>query len=320
MVECLFQHIQSFLGYLVRLLWNNMLNLQYGLCSIRLQVSSDLMLEHLAEIAHSFASWVASPSCFSEYTLTIITPSLDDSQDSKYRAIAHAWAMARGMLRKTGLGGLDSWRSLYNFGIPINPKIFLFQDRYGSQNDFFCLNSGEIILPSYRPALWIIKAIEALGVHWHVAHGGAAFHASGVVRNGKGYLFLGQSGAGKSTVANLSQQVQGVTLHDDQILLSLENGNYLLTHPDSQLTPPLGAVFFLKQSQEDRLIALTPASTCVALSKSMLEYATGQDLYGTWVHQAFHNSALISRVVPGFDLYFRKSPDFWKLIDERFSD
>jgi hypothetical protein len=295
-----------------------MLILKNGLCSIRVQVCSDLMLEHLAEVAQRLDTRVVLSSCSPGYNLMVIPPFPNDIKDSKYRAIAQAWEIARNALRKTGLGGLDSWRSLYNFGIPISPKIFLFQDRMGAQDDFFCLNSGETILPPYRPALWIVKAIEALGLHWHVTHGGAAFHASGVDRNDKGYLFLGQSGAGKSTAASLSGQVHATIVHDDQVLLASVSGQYLISHPDSRINPPLRAVFFLKQSQKDCLVRLTPQATGEALGNSLLEYAIGQDLYGPWVRQAFNNAAAIARAIPGYELHFRKRPDFWKLIDEQF--
>ena len=91
----------------------------------------------------------------------------------------------------------------------------------------------------------------------------------------------------------------------------------MLAHPKSRTYPPLRAVFLLKKSAIDDIVPLTPQATAAGLGKSLLEFAIGQDLYGPWVRQAFHNVAAIARKIPGYELHFRKTPDFWNVIDAK---
>lgn len=293
--------------------------LQYGNCSIKVQTSDDELYEQFDEVAEKLSSWIAPTSLATDCILTVISPSENKFSDPTYRSISHTWRVARQKLKQRDSGSLTLWRELYRFGNMLNRSVFLFQDT-DRENSFFCLNPTNTVNPPWRPFFWIVKAVEALGIHWHVTRGGAVFHASGVEQNGKGYLFLGQSGAGKSTVASLSEQAQGTIVHDDQVMLGFEAGHYLLAHPSSRITPPLRGIFLLKQSKEDCLVPLTPQATASGLGKSLLEYANGQDLYGPWVRQGFQNATAIARAIPGYELHFRKSPDFWKLIDEQFSD
>ena len=253
----------------------------------------------------------------SECNLIVITPHPDVVISPKYYAIAQSWAAARTSLKSGGSDSINNWRNLYESGIPVNPDIFLFQDRNGNPNDFFCLNPTDTIKRPYRPSWWIAKAVEALGLHWHVTRGGAILHASGVERNGNGYLFLGKSGSGKSTAAKLSKLAGGGVVHDDQVMLGFVEDRWLLAHPRSRACPPLRAVFILKKSNDDDIVPLTPHATAVGLGNSLLEFAIGQNLYGPWVRQAFHNIATIARTVPGYELHFRKTPDFWNAIDAK---
>jgi hypothetical protein len=164
--------------------------------------------------------------------------------------------------------------------------------------------------------LWFQQAIKALAVHWHAAHGGGMFHACGVVRDNHGYLFLGQSGAGKTTVGALSGMARGIMIHEDEVVVGSDSGQYRLAHPrHSDLTPVLRAIFLLRQSKTDHLVTLSPRGVFAGLTRSILEYAVGLDNYGPWVRQAFHNAATMARCVPGFELHFRKSADFWDVID-----
>ena len=64
--------------------------------------------------------------------------------------------------------------------------------------------------------------LEVLTIHLLAGGKGALLHACCIDDNGSGYLFLGQSGAGKSTMANLWNEEDGITvLSDDRVLVSM---------------------------------------------------------------------------------------------------
>jgi hypothetical protein len=94
---------------------------------------------------------------------------------------------------------------------------------------------------------------------------GIEVHACGVVDpSGNGHLFVGQSGAGKSTVAMLWQRLEGVKiLSDDRIILRKHDerivmygtpwhGEAGMSCPDAA---PLTGVYFLRQARKDTLEA-----------------------------------------------------------------
>ena len=68
------------------------------------------------------------------------------------------------------------------------------------------------------------KPVEGVEYFLRVAYallafraGGLLFHAAGIVRDGRAYLFFGHSGSGKTTVARLSPE--DLVLNDDLVLL-----------------------------------------------------------------------------------------------------
>jgi hypothetical protein len=104
---------------------------------------------------------------------------------------------------------------------------------------------------------------------------GVELHALGLVdRDGSGYLFLGHSGAGKSTTARLWQAQSGVQLlSDDRIILRKIDGRYYMYgtpwHGDagvaSAACAPLSSIFLLEQSPTHQLVPLSQAQAAAEL-------------------------------------------------------
>jgi len=101
---------------------------------------------------------------------------------------------------------------------------------------------------------------------------GVLVHACGLALGERGLLFLGTSGAGKSTTARLWKERGGVTiLSDDRIAIRAEASGYRIYgtpwHGEAGLEAPasvrLDAVFILDQAPRNRVLELTP-STAVA--------------------------------------------------------
>ncbi len=95
---------------------------------------------------------------------------------------------------------------------------------------------------------------------------GVEVHACGVLdSDGKGHLFAGQSGAGKTTMARLWQNVPGITvLSDDRIILRKDaNGFWMYGtpwHGEAELASPdrapLKGVYFLDKGIENKIVPM----------------------------------------------------------------
>jgi hypothetical protein len=103
----------------------------------------------------------------------------------------------------------------------------------------------------------------------HLTKGGRGveIHASGVVDGlGKGYLFVGQSGAGKTTMAKLWKDEPGIRVlgYDRIILRKMDNRVWMHRTPwqsepmsESPACVPLKAIYILEKGQENRVISQT---------------------------------------------------------------
>ena len=147
------------------------------------------------------------------------------------------------------------------------------------------------------------------------------FHGCGVDDNGEGFLFLGASGQGKSTMAWLWKK-QGITLSDERVIVREVDGQLLLfgtpwhsSHPEvANISVPLKKIFFLNHGPHNRVER-----------KSAIEASAGlfSRSYPThWDKQCLSNTLafcekLISQV-PCYDLYFvpdREVVDFVRCVN-----
>lgn len=202
---------------------------------------------------------------------------------------------------------------------------FLYRNRKDQkqQQVFFLVGDDSQLYSELSSCLLLIST------WWHALHGGLLLHASAVADGDKGFLFLGKSGAGKSTVASLAIGLEKQVVADDTILLSRNHrGDYLLRYApriwpqittDPSLHPSLRGIFTLVQDNEDYLVPHSPISLAKALVKGY-QHTHSLQIPIQARRSSFQAISEISRRVPGYELHFRKTPDFWKLIDERFPD
>jgi hypothetical protein len=104
---------------------------------------------------------------------------------------------------------------------------------------------------------------------------GVEVHALGLAdMDGSGYLFLGHSGAGKSTTARLWMEQPGVTLlSDDRIIIRKHNGKFWMYgtpwHGDagvaSPARAPLDSIFLLEQALINEVTPLASAKAAAEL-------------------------------------------------------
>jgi hypothetical protein len=93
-------------------------------------------------------------------------------------------------------------------------------------------------------------------------HKGMILHACGVRDEGRGYLFLGYSGDGKSTMANLWFENSATILNDDRIVIRERGGEFWMYgtpwHGDfkewSSGGMPIRKMFFLSRGAENEAV------------------------------------------------------------------
>jgi hypothetical protein len=176
----------------------------------------------------------------------------------------------------------------------------------------------------------ISQSIYFLATYWYASHNGLLLHSAAVAHNNSGYLFLGQGGAGKSTAAALSRSVGAEVLSDDlSFVVNSGSGDYALeaapglisrftTNPE--LRPRLRMGFRLIQDSRDMLIPLSQAAAAHLVFRSFEWSPLVDDLPLGVFSLAFGTACDIARCVPCYELHFRKSADFWKLINVQFPD
>ena len=145
-------------------------------------------------------------------------------------------------------------------------------------------------------------------------------HSAGIVRRGRGYLFVGRSGAGKSTVAELSAGSVEV-LSDDANIASFPAGAEPtmsgtpccgdFSPPGRNETAPLNALYFLRQAPTNRRTVLPRAEALRRLLQCVVFFEESVTATEVILDSA---TELCSRV-PCYELEFVKNNSFWSVAD-----
>lgn len=151
-------------------------------------------------------------------------------------------------------------------------------------------------------------------------------HGAGIKGDTGGYLFLGQSGAGKTTVASFSRKQE--ILSDDSPIVKKEKGIFsMYASPFSQVNlfkaksrkhylnrVQLSKMFFLKKSKEVFLKKRTLAN---AMAEILMQHIHGFEFMGKEGRTAaFHFCHDLCGSIPSYDLYFQKNGQLWGIIQK----
>jgi hypothetical protein len=151
------------------------------------------------------------------------------------------------------------------------------------------VRQGEIVF--HRPYFQDGEAVDALQypldevlmIHLLGQGLGVELHACGVIDGeGRGYLFSGQSGDGKSTMARLWQERPGtVILSDDRIVVRREEGHFVMYgtpwHGDAELAASrwgtVDAIFILERGLENSLRSVSvPDAIADLMARSFVPF------------------------------------------------
>jgi hypothetical protein len=116
---------------------------------------------------------------------------------------------------------------------------------------------------------------ELLFVNYLATGHGADVHACGLIdSDGRGHLFLGQSGAGKTTMARQWEKAGGVEiLSDDRIILRIEDRVLWMygtpwhgeARAASPARVPVAQLFFIAKGPRNEAVSLRPATAVARL-------------------------------------------------------
>jgi len=151
-------------------------------------------------------------------------------------------------------------------------------------------------------------------------------HSSAVIANGGGYLFVGPSEAGKSTVAANSSSYQVVNDERNIIHLSpagpmlegtLFNGTFKDKTPGKA---PLRAIFTLSHKPHHRVVpAYLPDAVTTMAAELVPQLGLIDAINSQTIPILVDTAAKILDIVPVRTLEFQPDPGFWKVILNEFS-
>ncbi len=152
-------------------------------------------------------------------------------------------------------------------------------------------------------------------------------HAAGVVRDGRGYIFFGQSGAGKSTCASLihASDDEATLLGDDAVIIAMTQAGPVVHAAPlgcgySRIAPPaisapLVGLLSLRKDKVEHLTSLTRSEIVAALLGSAMHTSTS-DLATERFDLAMRFASLNGAVRA---LHFTLDPAFWPLVQKEIS-
>jgi hypothetical protein len=146
---------------------------------------------------------------------------------------------------------------------------------------------------------------------------GLLIHSSCVIQDGRAHIFAGQSGAGKSTAARLSQPrdllsdeatIARITPNEIKVFNSPFRSEINTT--GNKECAPLASIQILRQSPQNNQVDLRKADAFIRL----------MDKIFYWSHNPEETKKIMGLLkmlvdrVPVYELYFRKDDTFWELI------
>lgn len=164
----------------------------------------------------------------------------------------------------------------------------------------------------------IDTALRIINSLWLAQQGSFLVHAASAVRDGRAFLFVGVSGAGKTTISRLAPS--DVTLLSDEIscVRRLAHGYFAhgtpfageLGQPGANVVAPLVAIYQLAQASENSLVPLQPAQAAAELLRNILLFSREERL----VTDVFHSACHLASMVPVYRLGFTPDHRVWELL------
>lgn len=184
----------------------------------------------------------------------------------------------------------------------------------------FCTEAANHFVATLLKLIFVFTCLVMANKGRIIVHGTGIKKAQGR----GGYLFLGASGAGKSTIAAMSSG--DVILSDDATVIEIARGPCRIhATPFRQVGSgqPFPRTQYLQQERLDKLLFLHQSSTALvrpreelnAFAELLREHLHCFEVMGESLkRQAFYLCRSVCEATPSYDLFFCKDPVFWELV------
>ncbi len=172
----------------------------------------------------------------------------------------------------------------------------------------------------------ISHLVQRIFVNLFYLHGDFVLHASAVESHGRAYIFTGLSGAGKTTIANMSQHLYGLrVLADNQVFLRLKEGKCVMYpfpfdsfHKGTTARElPVGGIYILSQSDRHKVERLAFPEMLESFRENVQLQVPSRVLESTLKFEGgsfAKNLFRLFRCVKIKRLKFAKKEGFWEVI------
>jgi hypothetical protein len=139
-----------------------------------------------------------------------------------------------------------------------------------------------------------------------VIYGDILIHASGILHNGKGYLFSGISGKGKSTIAMLWENACARVIHDDRLIIRNTGSGYRMYNTpvynnDDPREAPLNKIFIIEHGLKNSIIPVNGAAAVTLIMANCIQHHWGHDI----IVRLLGSVSIMSGAVPTAQLIFK---------------
>jgi radical SAM protein with 4Fe4S-binding SPASM domain len=197
-------------------------------------------------------------------------------------------------------------------------RVIVFDDEHTRARIFN--PSPDLYLGGHLDSLMILSSDQILLARVLPFFGGAFVHAAGVDLNGRGLLFAGPSEAGKSTIVKMIRGRAGI-LCDDRMIVRKERAGFRIhgtwSHGEvPEVSPgsaPLAALFFLRQSTENRLVRVSDPQ---AVLKELLPRFVRPLVSADWWDRILFLAEAIAEEVPCYEMHFDKSGEIVDVLED----
>ncbi len=162
--------------------------------------------------------------------------------------------------------------------------------------------------------------LDGLIIYYITALNGDIFiHGSGVEYKGKGYVFTGVSGRGKTTIAKIFGEAGARVIHDDRLVIRKTDGVYRMYNTpvysdEISSSAEVSAIFVIDHGRENIVVSYPPVEAIAAVMANCIQHHWNREMIGT-LTESLHK---LTATIAVSSLKFLPEPGIVDYIDDYF--